>query len=110
MSAMSPEMIERTNALRRESFDEAVGEGNRWLVECTDDFVFGLGYYEDDDGVFFTACKTDADVDTRIDEYEGTLNTCRDVIDLQTPINEEPQEGEKIMRWITVADWKERKR
>ena len=42
MSAMSPEMIERTNALRRESFDEAVGEGNRWLVECTDDFVFGL--------------------------------------------------------------------
>jgi len=49
MSAMSPEMIERTNALRRESFDEAVGEGNRWLVECTDDFVFAIPHYEDDD-------------------------------------------------------------
>ena len=110
MSLISPEMIGRTNADRKQEFEEAKTNGCRWLVECTDDFVFGLGYYEDDDGVFFKGCKTDADVDALIDEYEGTLNTCRDVIDLQTPINVSPEPGEKYIREISVEDWKNGKR
>ncbi|MDP7670087.1 MAG: hypothetical protein QF592_05910 [Alphaproteobacteria bacterium] len=42
MGEFSFEMLKRTNALRKESFDEAVGEGSQWLVECTDDFVFAF--------------------------------------------------------------------
>ena len=87
MSIVSKEMLDRTNAYRRQRFEEAAADGCRWLVECTDDFVFGIPSYDDDDGVFFVDCKTDADVNALIDEYEGTLNICRDVIDLQTPIN-----------------------
>ena len=105
MSRFSVKMILRTNKHFRERFKEAKAGGYRWLVGCSDDFVFA-GADEDSDGIFFIECRTDEEVDALIDEYEGTLNTCRDVIDLQGPFKKWSKWWTgKIAREISVQDW-----